>query len=88
MRWGGLVKRHLLWLLGAPGTLILLTIISNMLLVVVHLLPIVVIALLILLVLVLGTLLGACGLASLVLWPVGLGPLSLSSLLVAHPLHY
>jgi hypothetical protein len=73
-------------LLGAPRTLLLLAIICSILRVVVILLTIVVIIVISLL---LGTLLGACKLASLALrsLPGGLGPLNLS-LLVAKPLHY
>ena len=80
--------RHLLLvlLLGAPGTILLLLIKLPHILLIVLLLPIVVIALLILILL--GTLLGACGLASLGLWSGTVRLLLIISLVGAEPLHY
>jgi hypothetical protein len=75
----------LVLLLGAPGTILLLIKLTGILLIVL-LLPIVVIALLILILL--GTLLGACGLASLGLWPGTVRLLLIISLVGAEPLHY
>ena len=76
----------LVLLLGASGTILLLLLIKlTGILLIVLLLPIVVIALLILILL--GTLLGACGLASLGLWPSTIR-LLIISLVGAEPLHY